>query len=170
MCSLCGVLGYGPSWEQEGLTGTEARWKLRREATATALDVTRLLSCSRVKVTASSEFGFVVSFPTGGAQLVSSLSQVWHLLARRKIEIPDPIHGTSPRLRRVLIETSGVSDPLPILQTLRSELNLLARFQIGSIVCAVDASAGAAITRVESVRQITAADGIVITKRDLAVC
>ena len=37
--------------------------------------------------------------------------------------------------QRILIETSGISDPLPILQTLRSDFNLLTRFRAGSIIC-----------------------------------
>jgi len=51
MCSLCGALGQGPSWEQHGLMGDEARWRLRREATATAAELTALLSPQRIKVT-----------------------------------------------------------------------------------------------------------------------
>ena len=91
MCSLCGALGQGPSWEQHGLMGDEARWRLRREATATAAELTALLSPQRIKVTASPEFGFIVAFPTGGTEMVAGLAQVWHLLNRRKIEIPDPL-------------------------------------------------------------------------------
>jgi G3E family GTPase len=75
---------------------------------------------------------------------------------------------TDPPLRRILIETSGVSDPLPILQTLRSEFNLLTRFRAGPVVCAVGATDDTqAHHRPEALAQITAADGIVITKRDL---
>lgn len=91
MCSLCGALGQGPSWEQQGLAGEEARWRLRREAAATAAELTALLSPRRIKITASPEFGFVVAFPTGGTEMVAGLAQVWHLLNRRKIEIPDPL-------------------------------------------------------------------------------
>jgi len=71
--------------------GDEARWRLRREATATAALLTALLSPKRIKVTASPEFGFIVAFPTGGTEMVAGLAQVWHLLNRRKIEIPDPL-------------------------------------------------------------------------------
>ena len=75
---------------------------------------------------------------------------------------------TGEPLRRVLIETSGVSDPVPILQTLRSELNLRTRFRAGSVVCAVGAiDDPQAHHRREALVQITAADAIVITKRDL---
>ena len=93
MCSLCGALGQGPSWEQQGPAGEEARWRLRREAAATAAELTVLLSPRRIKITASPYFGFVVAFPTGGTEMVAGLAQVWHLLSRREIEIPDPLDG-----------------------------------------------------------------------------
>ena len=93
MCSLCGALGQGPSWEQQGLAGEEARWRLRREAAATAAELTALLSPRRIKITANPDFGFLVAFPTGGTEMVTGLAQVWHLLNRRKIEIPDPLDG-----------------------------------------------------------------------------
>lgn len=71
--------------------------------------------------------------------------------------------------RRILIETSGLSDPLPILNTIRSDPALRARFRTGSIVCTVGAIDGlSSESRLEALRQVTAADAIVITKRDLA--
>ena len=91
MCSLCGALGQGPSWEHEGLSGDEARWRRHREATATASELTRLLAPARVRVTASPDFGFRVDFPTGRTEMVASLTQAWHLLDRRNVAIPDPL-------------------------------------------------------------------------------
>jgi len=91
MCSLCGALGQGPAWEQEGLVGSEMRWRLQREAAATAAELTTLLAESRIKVTANPHFGFLVEFPTGGTELVSSLMQLWHLLERRHVTIADPL-------------------------------------------------------------------------------
>jgi hypothetical protein len=91
MCSLCGALGQGPSWEQEGRGGDETRWRLHREAAVTAAEVTRLLAPTRIKVTASAAFGFVVAFPTGGTEMVRSLGDLWHLLDRRRIAIADPL-------------------------------------------------------------------------------
>ncbi len=91
MCSLCGALGQGPSWEQQGQDGDEARWRLRREASATATELSALLLPRRIKVTASPYFGFAVAFPTGGTEMVAGLAQIWHLLQRRGIEIPDPL-------------------------------------------------------------------------------
>jgi hypothetical protein len=91
MCSLCGALGQGPAWEQGGIEGDEARWRLRQEATAAAAEVTRLLAPRRIKVSASPHLGFVVAFPTGRTETAASLAEIWHLLARSKVEIPDPL-------------------------------------------------------------------------------
>ena len=72
-----------------------------------------------------------------------------------------------PPLRRVVIETSGISDPAPILTTLGSDFRLLTRFHLGSIVCVVDAADHARM-RAEAVAQLAAADACIITKLDLA--
>ena len=91
------------------------------------------------------------------ADLSATLLQ---LLTRRR--------GDARPMRRILIETSGMAEPLPILQTLRSDFNLRTRFRAGSVVCAVSAIDEATLhRRREAVAQITAADGIVITKEDL---
>jgi G3E family GTPase len=83
-------------------------------------------------------------------------------LAGRRGGLPHPF-------RRIIVETSGISDPLPILQTLRSDFNLLTRFRVGAVVCTVDASqCGEIQIARESVAQITAADVIVVTKQNIA--
>jgi G3E family GTPase len=70
---------------------------------------------------------------------------------------------------QIIIETSGLSDPIPILITLSSNFNLLTRFHIGRVVCAVDTTAEPqARMRLELLRQIAAADICVTTKGDLA--
>ena len=93
MCSLCGAMGRGPSWEQEGDFGASARWQLRREAMQTAARMSELLGPSRIRIAANSDHGFVVSFPTGGVEIVKSLGEIWHLLSRRRIALPDPLAG-----------------------------------------------------------------------------
>ena len=76
--------------------------------------------------------------------------------------------GTAP-LQRIVIETSGIAEPLPILHTLQSDFNLVTRFRAGAVVCTVGASdVDATAARPEFVAQVTAADAIVVTKRDLA--
>jgi hypothetical protein len=94
MCSLCGALGKAPSWEQEGDFGESARWQIRREAVQTAARMSALLAPSRIKIAANPNHGFVVSFPTGGAEIVRSLGEIWHLLARRDVPLPDPLAGS----------------------------------------------------------------------------
>jgi len=74
-------------------------------------------------------------------------------------------------LTRVVIETTGLADPAPILQTLMADPVLLSAFVLDGVVTLVDAVAGAATldTQVEAVKQAAMADRIVITKADLAV-
>jgi len=93
MCGLCGALGQGPSWEQEGIAGGEARWRLRRQAAAVATELTSLLASKRITVGANPDFGLIVSFPTGGTDIVKDLAEFWHLLQRRGVGIPDPLDG-----------------------------------------------------------------------------
>lgn len=76
--------------------------------------------------------------------------------------------GPAP-FRRIVIETSGISEPLPILQTLRADFTLRARFRAGAVLCTVGATDDPATwARAEACAQITAADALVLTKRDLA--
>jgi len=84
------------------------------------------------------------------------------LLARREA-------GTVPAFRRVLIETTGLADPAPILHTLLADERLNARCRIDGIVATVDAVQGAAQLRdhEESRRQAAMADRLVLTKTDL---
>ena len=48
-----------------------------------------LLAPTRVRVTAHPDHGFIVSLPTGGAELVRSLAEIWHVLDRRRVSVPD---------------------------------------------------------------------------------
>ncbi len=78
------------------------------------------------------------------------------------------LRADAPPLKRILIETSGISDPLPILHTLRGDFKLLTRFRTGGIVCTIGATDGApGEVRAEGLAQLTAADVIVLTKQDL---
>lgn len=72
-------------------------------------------------------------------------------------------------LSRVVIETTGLADPAPILASLMAHPALASAYALGSLVCAVDAHAGAAGLegRREAERQIACADRIVLTKTDL---
>jgi G3E family GTPase len=71
---------------------------------------------------------------------------------------------------RVVIETTGLADPYPVLQTLRAHPVLRSHFENGGVLTTVDAVNAAAQVahRAEAVRQIAAADRIILTKTDLA--
>lgn len=71
---------------------------------------------------------------------------------------------------RVLVETSGLADPAPILGGLIGDPGLAADHALDSVVTLVDSVAGAATLErhIEARRQVAVADRIVLTKTDLA--
>lgn len=71
---------------------------------------------------------------------------------------------------RVLIETSGLADPAPILHALMTMPDLIARLAPAIVVTTVDAVTGAATLAAEPVsrKQVAVADRLIITKADLA--
>ncbi|MDB5378046.1 MAG: GTP-binding protein [Rubritepida sp.] len=73
-------------------------------------------------------------------------------------------------IRRVVIETTGLADPAPILQTLMSDPWLLRQYRLDGVVALVDAVNGMATldAQPEALRQAAVADRIVLTKTDLA--
>jgi len=78
--------------------------------------------------------------------------------------------GDVPDFQRVLIETTGLADPAPILHTLLADERINRLCRIDGIVTTADAQHGAATlaTHHESQRQATVADRLVLTKTDLA--
>ncbi len=85
------------------------------------------------------------------------------LFARRKVgEIPD--------FDRVIIETTGLADPAPVVQTLASDTLIGAQFRLDGLVTLVDAvnAATQLANHAEPARQIALADRVLITKSDLA--
>lgn len=73
-------------------------------------------------------------------------------------------------IRRVVVETTGLADPAPILQTLMSDPVALSIYALDGVVTLVDAASGMATldTQVEAVKQAAMADRIVVSKTDLA--
>ncbi|HYV69361.1 MAG TPA: GTP-binding protein [Pseudolabrys sp.] len=71
--------------------------------------------------------------------------------------------------RRVLLETTGLADPAPVLHTVMSHPYLLLRYRLDGVVTVVDAVNGEATldAHVEAVKQAAVADRIVLTKSDL---
>jgi G3E family GTPase len=78
--------------------------------------------------------------------------------------------GKLPPIRRILIETTGLADPVPVLHTLMTAPRIVARYRIDGVVVTVDAvNAIPSLERhAEAVKQIAIADRILLTKADLA--
>jgi len=76
--------------------------------------------------------------------------------------------GDVPAFDRVLIETTGLADPTPILGTLAKNGLVRSVFELATVVVAVDGELGIhSIQRhPEVAKQITAADRIIFTKAD----
>ncbi|GAA9655451.1 GTP-binding protein [Helicobacter pylori] len=71
-------------------------------------------------------------------------------------------------LRRIIIETTGLANPAPILWTILSDTFLGAHFEIQSVVVCVDAlNAKTHLTNNEAREQIVFADSVLLTKTDL---
>jgi G3E family GTPase len=84
--------------------------------------------------------------------------------------LADRIRGAVPGFQRVIIETSGLADPGPVLQTFASDRALGEEFHLQSLVAVVDAPSGARnlAEMAEARHQVALADRIVMTKTELA--
>ena len=73
-------------------------------------------------------------------------------------------------ISRIMIETTGLAEPAPILATLMTDPVVASAYRLDGVVTVIDAVAGATnlAERPEAVRQIAVADRIVLTKTDLA--
>jgi G3E family GTPase len=95
------------------------------------------------------------------SDLVGTLNSLYH--ARQVGEIP--------AFNNVVIETSGLAEPGPVLQAFLSEPTLDGLYRVASVVTLVDAVnwSGTSEAHEESVRQAALADQIRITKLDMVV-
>jgi G3E family GTPase len=84
--------------------------------------------------------------------------------------VADRERGEIPRFGRVLIETSGLADPGPLLQTFSTDRALGGEFHVEVVLAVVDAVTGeATLARApEARKQVILADRLVISKSDLA--
>src|SRR6516164_11332087 len=82
----------------------------------------------------------------------------------------DRARGAVPSFERVIIETSGLADPGPVLQTFATDRGLGREFYLQALICVIDAVAGDTnLARMpEAKKQVALADRIVVTKSDLA--
>jgi G3E family GTPase len=78
--------------------------------------------------------------------------------------------GAVRRFRRIVVETTGLADPAPILYTLGAEPMLDDSLHVSGIITVVDAVAGAGTLDrfAEAARQVAVADRVLISKTDLA--
>jgi G3E family GTPase len=78
--------------------------------------------------------------------------------------------GEVPPFARVVVETTGLADPAPILYTLLSEPVLQHHYTPDAVIATVDAvnGAGQLEREDESVKQAVVADRLVVTKTDIA--
>ncbi|MBS0339914.1 MAG: GTP-binding protein [Proteobacteria bacterium] len=91
--------------------------------------------------------------------LVSTLSELNALMRS----------GEIPAFARVVVETTGMADPAPIMQAILSEQSLTPWFRLGQVITTVDAVNGdqTLIRHREARQQLATADRVILTKSDL---
>jgi G3E family GTPase len=90
------------------------------------------------------------------------INTMYDLLARRN-------RGEIKNFDRIVIETTGLADPAPVLHTLMSDDGLLRACRLEGVITVVDAFNGMATldSHAEAVKQVAVADRIVLAKVDL---
>lgn len=78
--------------------------------------------------------------------------------------------GESPPFSRILIETTGLADPVPIIRDLTHNAALTGRVRLASVATCVDGLLGAAALKSDPIAlsQLAQADLVFVTKTDLA--
>lgn len=91
--------------------------------------------------------------------LVQTLNDLWDRRARGEIQGFD----------QVAIETTGLSNPVPIIQTVLCDESVRDRYTMNKVITLVDAvnSADQMTTYADAVRQVAVADLLLVSKRDL---
>ena len=92
--------------------------------------------------------------------LINTLTQLFNERAR----------GQIPDFDRVLVETTGLADPAPVLLTVSADDRLSEVFHIERVITTVDAAHGIGQldSQPESVKQACVADILLLTKTDIA--
>jgi G3E family GTPase len=77
--------------------------------------------------------------------------------------------GRIAALKRVIVETTGLADPAPVLQSIMGHPALVQAYRLDGVIALVDAVNGDATldNHVEAVKQVAVADRIVLAKTDL---
>ncbi|NRB04168.1 MAG: GTP-binding protein, partial [Rhodobacteraceae bacterium] len=70
---------------------------------------------------------------------------------------------------RIVIETTGIADPAPIIHTLATDYQIARNFRLDGVVTLADAATGMQTLdrHFEAVRQVAMADVLIVSKRDL---
>ena len=78
--------------------------------------------------------------------------------------------GQMANFERVILETTGLADPAPVMQAISNDATLTELYRLDGVITLVDGAQGSTqLTHtVEAVKQAAVADRIVITKSDLA--
>lgn len=92
------------------------------------------------------------------------------LVAAMRELIAKRADGRVPRFSRLVIETTGLADPAPIVHTLMSDPIIAGQYRLDGIVVCVDGLLGAKTLdeHSQAVKQAAIADRLVLTKTDLA--
>jgi G3E family GTPase len=92
------------------------------------------------------------------------------LLLRQLCDDRSKLDSSGERLQRIILETSGLADPAPIVEAIRSDPILVHHIVVSEILVTVDALHGLSQLRSEPLgrRQIEIADCMLITKLDEA--
>lgn len=80
------------------------------------------------------------------------------------------VKGEIPEFRRLIIETTGLADPAPLILTLATDPFVAAHYRLDGVVATIDAVNGgqSLATQPESAKQAAMADRLILTKTDLA--
>ncbi|MGI3900794.1 MAG: CobW family GTP-binding protein [Janthinobacterium lividum] len=127
------------------------------EAADTAVDDALLAGSSRTVVLA------------GGCVCCERLADLVGLL-RQICDERSRSLSTSARLQRIVLETSGLADPGPIVEAIRADPVLVHHILLAEVVVAVDALHGVDQLRAERLgrQQVEVADRLIVTKVDAA--
>jgi G3E family GTPase len=77
--------------------------------------------------------------------------------------------GRIERLSRIVIETTGLADPAPVLQSIMAHPVLVQALRLDGVIALVDAvnASSTLDAHIEAVKQVAVADRLVVTKADL---
>ena len=78
-------------------------------------------------------------------------------------------NGKTSAFRRIIVETTGLADPAPILHAIMAHPYLLQAVRLDGVIATVDAVNGCSTLdrHEESIKQVAVADRVVLTKLDL---